>query len=749
MVNNYAAHLGYARQSPGYSVAFSETPTAIAMGEIAPETLSELRAAVRDGRATLANIFYLETSPDLMQGETLLRLGLESMRWQDATFGQHAETAWFIDTLGVHRQIPEILAQLGVRQIVYGRNPPMDVNVHLWRSPSGREALAVYSDFYQHWRPMFAPGAPKSPRALSAAREELARYRSASAEGMPSLFLVGASDYSPAPREPGALDAAIDAVREGDRVSACMSTPAAFFEAVRTVVGHGARLPSYEGENLTSYNLFWMSNPRVKQEYRRAESRLLRLEAAAAMRSLEDGFEYPSRALQQAWTLLFLNSDRALLWGIGAGAPFYGPDGWSVADRFARLDAILDNVERALGAPPAEGAPPTRTAISPPRFVQAGEIRIEFDPATGDLVGIEGARGHNMLGGASNVIALERQPPHDLHQDYLSPPDRRIALAGRDRGSSRVRAWSANDGRTIVESTETMHGGAVRVSRSVTIARATPRISVELSLFGVPEDAIAFVRFKLATPIAREWRGLPYGYAMRDPRERVPVNPQFLMHDHRTIGLHDTVAPAVRWSAHTDAGGAGIAIFDIGTPGREVWRDEARLMLMAASTHYRGLPNAWLDGAGETRFSYVLEPVFSVDPSALARHGQAVSGAPASIGASANFMVESVRREGRWLEVRGVETSGNAGIATIAAPWRHRRALRTNAFGEGAQELRAQNGGYAFSVRPQEIVTLRFDVGRSVPSTRPLETYAGLYPASAAADMALRDHNLIGHPPER
>src|SRR5262249_51764701 len=131
--------------------------------------------------------------------------------------------------------------------------------------------------------------------------------------------------------------------------------PSDYFSAVRAAQSRAPNgLPIYGGESLNSYNLFWFLNPRAKQAYRAAESRLLAIEQAAALQSLNSQTPYPAEALQRAWLLLMLNSDRALLWGNGAGDPFYGAHAWSAADRSASLNGLLDRLDQGLGSDHAQ-----------------------------------------------------------------------------------------------------------------------------------------------------------------------------------------------------------------------------------------------------------------------------------------------------------------------------------------------------------------------------------------------------------
>lgn len=818
MVNNYADLLSYAGDNP-FSVALSEAPTFVAMRELEPGALAAARAMIAEGRADVSNVFYLETSVNLTQGETLLRIGLEGVRWAEYYLGVTPRIGWTIDTVGIHRQLPELLWQLGSNTFVYGRNPPLAEAALRWRSPSGREALAVYSDGYAHWRVLFTEEVEVNTAVYAQARQRLDEHLSLVRSNHPALWLIGASDYSPAPEEPLIVSEMLNSLAEDAEapVRACFSTPTAFFEDLHAV---SAELPVYEGETLYSYNLFWVSNPRFKQRYREIESRITALDNLASLRSLTGSIAYPDALFAQAWTLLFLNSDRALLWGIGSGDPFYGERSWSANDRFERIESLLEQIEEIVLRPDyqsdefatllhmtgrrhtvevsldrpieggacdgSEGSGDTvcvveiaetgaltvrfsssddvahLARINVPEQVETEGATVVFDPQTGNLIDIVSPGGVSALGGASVIPVIERQPDHNFHQDFLAPPATRSVLANADASAAKVSAWESPL-RVIVESRTPFEDGAGWVMRRFTVWRHASLIDLSVTLEDVPEDAIVYLDYRLRTDIATEIRGLPYGYAERDLSEPTPFAESELLFDHQLLGVHDTIAPAVRWSAHLDEFGVGVAVLDRGTPGRETLQDSLRVMLAATSQHYRGIENAWLSGAGEQRFELRMAPVFELDRARLAHEAREfntpvfiVDGtfdeALVAPSASENFLIESVRHSGATLEVRGVEVAGERGLLRLAAPCGVTGATRSNALGvvEAELELAANETCPVaeLDAAPQEIITIRFDAAIEREEHEPLGTWEGLYPPERAADIDLRDETLVGHPPE-
>ena len=113
--------------------------------------------------------------------------------------------------------------------------------------------------------------------------------------------------------------------------------------------------------------------------------------------------------------------------------------------------------------------------------------------------------------------------------------------------------------------------------------------------------------------------------------------------------------------------------------------------------------------------------------------------------ASDNVVVEAMRRDGEFIEVRLAECLGRQGAAHVMLHLPHKSAALTNLVGDNPKAL-AGGPRYEFPVRPQQIVTLRFRTTGAVPIPPPLLAWDPLAPPQKRA--ALHQYsNEKGHPP--
>jgi hypothetical protein len=113
---------------------------------------------------------------------------------------------------------------------------------------------------------------------------------------------------------------------------------------------------------------------------------------------------------------------------------------------------------------------------------------------------------------------------------------------------------------------------------------------------------------------------------------------------------------------------------------------------------------------------------------------------------SDNVILEALRRDGPDIEMRLVESLGQPGSADVTLNLPHQSATLTDLTGARPQILDGAPT-YQFSVRPQQIVTLRFRTGTPVPQITPLTQWDELVPARELP--ALHDYlkDVKGHPP--
>ena len=566
-------------------------------------------------------------------------------------------------------------------------------------------------------------------------------------------------------------------------------------------------VPVMRGGTAYDFDSFWIQCPRVKTWYRRSEHGLQAAEALATIASLKADFAYPVQPLYHAWLLMLLNMDRNTLWGAAGGMVFEHEKSWDVRDRFEWVEAASARTFAAgtkallgegkavalfnpanwkrhdpvrLELPPGRSlagtvcqamgdgrtvlcrpelpslgtvalemtsqAPPVAKEIDLPASIETAHYSVRLDPATGAVTSLKvKPSGREVLGGPANVIVAERPK-----QQSGDPGDFTAARPGRNRLASTLDAKAkvtVRDGPLAieVEAQSDLLGGSCR--RLLRFYKDHPRIDGETELNDVPDRTVVVAEFPLAGPVEEVRRGIPYGFshgAWAKP------NPDL-------YGWTKGITPAVRWSHYALAGGGGVALLDRGLTGREINESTPILYLLNATDKYYGYPNSWLSGRGKHRLEYALVAhagewkdariprlawEFNAPPVAAADRAPA---APVSfLQTSDNLIVEAVRREGGFVELRMAECLGVPGTGSVTVNLPHQGAALTDLTGARPQWYR---GGpvYGFRVRPQEIVTMRLQTA-AVEEIKPLLKWDGLVPEAKRA--ALHTHTKDkGHPP--
>lgn len=669
VLNNYLEHLTLASRSSVYRFVWSEVPNLISLLELEPVREAELRARLRDGRAELVNAFFVESDMTVPGGETLARLGVEGIRWQEAVFGVRPRFAWAIDITGAHRQLPQIARRLGLDAIVFTRNNPAGRTAFWWRAPDGSRALAVTAPHYMELRELFQGADPKDPKLWETLRRTVRERLAFSPSPRLALFLAGASDYSLPPAMGERIQ---EFLSEWHAVNQEMelrfSTFSEYFHALRSEMETGLRLPEYAGDVAFCFNGFWADMPEVKRAFRRTESLLRAAELAATAASLQRGAAYPSRQLHEAWLLLLVNADRNAIWGAGAGAAFRSAEHWDVQDRFLgareRLARVMDGASDAktggpvllnplnwprrdpfvlrlpagrtpagavcvsdpleseefrcqLNVPPAQaarlrlapGRPPTPAPVEAPKEIATPFYRVRLDTATGEIASLHSSGGRPILARGAGRVQLEEPPAQfaKVAADFMAPRKQRKVVPACG-APARVRAWTSPPAIVVVSALDCPE---YSVEKRIWFYQNFPRIDFDILLNLKRSDALVTVDFPFAGPVNRRTRGIPFGFSEGPPREDwLQPQPYFLARaaEHQQLGYSAAVMPALGWSDYRLAGGGGLTLIDEGLPMHEFALDHLTLGLINAVSQYRGLPNEELRGLGRHRFRFALLP---------------------------------------------------------------------------------------------------------------------------------------------
>ncbi|HXK01641.1 MAG TPA: glycoside hydrolase family 38 C-terminal domain-containing protein [Verrucomicrobiae bacterium] len=805
--NSYFDHLDRVRDDPNYSFVLSECNNMIAMMNFRPERTAELKSAIRAGRVELVNGFFLESTVNLSGGEALVRLGIEGLRFQQEVFGVRPRFAWCIDVCGTHPQMAQITAGLGLDALVYTRGNTTGSAIHWLDAPDGTRVLAIAPGHYSDLGNIFAATGPMTVAQIAALKKQLEDRTRITPTGAPVLAIGGNGDYNLAPKRADYPSGFLREWQEIDPFTEFrFTTLAKYLDEVAPQLKVGTmKIPVMRGGTGYFFHSFWIECPKVKMAYRRCEHALQAAEMLASAASLKTNYVYPAESLYHSWLQMFLNMDRNTLWGAAGGMVFENETSWDAADRFRHVAAasrtVLQQAGKALAgtrtgtalfnplnwrrqdpvilaatevpagvvAEALEGSmalcrpsleatsltagrgvtarPEAPHPIALPDQVENRFFAATIDAASGALVSLKlKPSGMELLGGPGNVLVAERPRTQQGDPgDFMLFREQRNRLGTSSDSPVQVSAMRGPLATTITCEGSFIGGGACR--RIVRFYHDSPRIDFETTLNDIPDRTVVVAEFPLAEEVSEVRRGIPYGFthgAWPEPTEALP-------------GWSKGIVPAVRWSHCTLRGGGGFAIFDRGLSGRELTGKTPVIFLLNTTNKYYGYPNAWLSGEGRHVLEYAI----------MAHHGAweaaripqmaweyncppyPVGGGGARPGSflqtSGNVIVEAMRRDRDYLEVRLAECFGRPGTAHLTLALPHHSAALTNLTG-GAPKPLAGGPRYEFPVRAQQIVTLRFRTSGNVSSPKPLLDWAPLVPPAKRA-MLSRYSNEKGHPP--
>lgn len=768
--NNYLLHLDRVRDDANYALVVSEVNNMIAILNFAPDRFAEIKRRIAEGRVEAVNAFFLEPTVSLSGGEALAKMGIEGLRWQEKMLGVRPRYCWAIDTCGIHDQMPQLCALLGLDALIYNRCARPANSLFWSESPDGSRILTLSIGTYSHNLGGFWPTktATTKPRYLEGIAKAISAKRPPTPAGFPMLILGGHGDYSQPPAHRENPTEFLDAWKKFRPDCDIRFTGLTqYMNALLPVVKSGqVQLEAVRAGTGYAYGSFWINAPSMRAWYRRDEHALQSAEMLATVASLKAGYNYPAQPFYHAWLQMLLNMDRNSLWGAAAGMVFESDTSWDMKDRFEWVEkesttASANAVRKLTGngdqtmlfnplnwqrsdfpeLPACGIGPATQPVIAKeitlPATIETPFYSAKIDNKTGALVSLKAKpSGREMLGGPANMLVAEKQTMAAGNITNARPTRQRLASSSDFKTTIDVTESSA----AITVETRGDFAGGGTCKRVTRFNKTQPRVEFETELNDVPDLTVVVAEFPLAQAPAEIRRGIPFGFS-RD--------------DNYVKGI----TPAVRWCDYATPGKGGVALLDRGLTGREINGNVPIVYLLNAVEKYSGYPSAWTSGKGRHTFEYALVAhdadwtaariprlawEYNCPPVTVAgcRAGKSES----FLKTSDNVIVEAMRRDGADIELRLVESVGVAGNAEVMLNLPHESAVLTDLVGGHAQKL---TGGptYNFSVKPQQIVTLRFKTAQPVADIVPLTKWDELVPVSKRAELNQYKPDLTGHPP--
>ena len=269
--NSYLDHLDRVRDDANYEFALSECNNMIAILNFQPEHFAELKQRIQQGRVELPNAFFLEPTINLSGGEALAKMGIEGLRWQQQVMGVRPRFCWAIDTCGLHDQMSQLCAALGLEALVYTRCSRGRQTAFWSESPDGSRILKLVPCARRSWQSLRRTG-PATPALVEDIHRAAADRARSTPAGSPVLFLGGvalawrrlAARTRPSSWKNGKP-------RRGD-VAPRFATLSEYFDILQAGIASGqVVLGSVRAGTAYTFDSFWIQCPRVKSWYRRDE----------------------------------------------------------------------------------------------------------------------------------------------------------------------------------------------------------------------------------------------------------------------------------------------------------------------------------------------------------------------------------------------------------------------------------------------------------------------------------------------
>jgi alpha-mannosidase len=385
----------------------------------------------------------------------------------------------------------------------------------------------------------------------------------------------------------------------------------------------------------------------------------------------------------------------------------------------------------------------TPKTIRLPPTIETVFYSAEVDPRSGALISLKlKPSGREVLAGP---ILLVAEKGGDGHNTPPRPQRPRLATASQFKAELTVTTGPLA---TVVQVDSTFHGGG-KTRQTIHFYQNSPRIDFETELNDIPNQTVVVAEFPLAEPITEVRRGIPYGFS-----HGAWGAPRADLH-----GFADGIQAAIRWSHYQFARGGGVALLDRGLPGRELNGQTPVLFLLNAQDFYMGYPCAWLSGKGGHRTAYALlahdgewksaripRAAWEFNAEPILAPGLASTPPTSFVLTSDNVIVEAMRREGRFVELRLAESQGFPGEARLTIALPHQEATLTDLTGARPQAL-PSGPHYRLQVRPQQILTLRLATAQPVEEIQPLLKWDELAPAHKLEALRKRLPDRKGHPP--
>lgn len=300
-VDTFRTMLDLMKEYPEFTIGQSQASTYEIAAEYCPEMIDEIKERVHEGRWVVTATEWVEPDKNMTNGESLVRQILQARKYLSSLLDIAPESLdldFVPDTFGHNLNVPEILANSGVKYMYHWRGDETAPRVYYYVSPSGKKVLC-YREFVCYLGTIEPVKFEIVPEF--AAQTGLDTY----------LCVYGVGDHGGGPTR-----------RDIERILEYKSWPltptisfGTYDQFFKYIEQSGVKIPEVRTEQNFLFTGCYTTQSRIKMANRLAEARINETEALAASAAiLADAKREPAR-LDKPWRNILFNHFHDILPG--------------------------------------------------------------------------------------------------------------------------------------------------------------------------------------------------------------------------------------------------------------------------------------------------------------------------------------------------------------------------------------------------------------------------------------------------
>ncbi|RII00095.1 hypothetical protein B9J77_03670 [candidate division NPL-UPA2 bacterium Unc8] len=279
-----------------------------------PEKREILKKYIRNGRVEVVGGTWSAPDENLPYGESLIRGFILGRHYFRREFDTEVKIAWEIDEFGHPSQLPQILRKCGFDYFAFSRGmKPYDAKRPVdfyWEAPD-KTRIKTHWMCCHYIGLTSLIGGKQSYKAFSKELSSRLQYEG-ERSGMGALFVPCGSDFT-IPEKSWLTSVKRWNLANNPKIT--FATPVSYFKRLDTEKGDS--IDVHRGDFNPLFTGCYTSRERVKKLCRLSQNLALQTETLCAIATALGGFNYPQKAIGEAWVNIIENDSHDSICGTG------------------------------------------------------------------------------------------------------------------------------------------------------------------------------------------------------------------------------------------------------------------------------------------------------------------------------------------------------------------------------------------------------------------------------------------------